>query len=132
MNRLNWTAPERELTTSDAPERARSEALRRLWNGGYLALRDVECDVRGATAWLRGALPSYYLIQVACEIVSQVPGVRRVVSDLEVLAPPGFQGRGDPRASRSRETRQTESRSEVFRGGTAPFAPERSLAPCWS
>ncbi len=41
----------------------------RLRRSGYLALRDVSCDVRAGTVRLHGQLPTYYLKQVAQEVV---------------------------------------------------------------
>jgi hypothetical protein len=90
MNGLLETLSQREEAVLSASERVRCEVLRRLWRGGYLALRDVGCEVRGETVRLRGTLPSHYLIQVACAIAGEVEGVGRVVSSLEVCAPPAL------------------------------------------
>jgi osmotically-inducible protein OsmY len=51
---------------------------------GYLALRGVSCTARNGVAYLRGCLPSYYLKQLAQEIVAAVEGVHLVVNKIDV------------------------------------------------
>jgi osmotically-inducible protein OsmY len=67
-------------------DHAAEERLRR---SSYLALRDISCLASDGVLTLRGSLPSYYLKQVAQEIVSGVEGVRHVANQIEVLAPRG-------------------------------------------
>jgi hypothetical protein len=55
-----------------------------LWQSGYLALRGVTCEVDDGELCLRGSLPTYYLKQMAQELVSKVEGVRRVINQIEV------------------------------------------------
>ena len=59
----------------------------RLRHNGYLALRNISCEHREGVLTLRGSLPTYYLKQVAQEVVSGVQGVRWVDNQIEVLAP---------------------------------------------
>lgn len=54
---------------------------------GYLPLRDMELTAAEGLVILRGRLPSYYMKQVAQEVVRSVPGVIEVFGDLEVVSP---------------------------------------------
>jgi osmotically-inducible protein OsmY len=74
--------------------------LRRLRHSGYLALRDISCDVDGDGLSLHGRLPSYYLKQVAQALVAEVEGVERVVNMIKVSAPPRRMPSGHDRPSR--------------------------------
>lgn len=56
----------------------------RLFRSGYLALRGISCELHDGIARLRGHLPTYYLKQIAQEIVGEVVGVRSVVNQIEV------------------------------------------------
>jgi hypothetical protein len=60
---------------------------------GYLALRDISCEVCDGVLHLRGHLPSQYLKQVAQAAVAEVRGIRGVVNGIEVVA------RGGPSAT---------------------------------
>ena len=54
----------------------------------YLALKNVACDCRDGVLVLRGCLPSYYLKQVAQEVVAhQVKGVGRLDNQIQVVPP---------------------------------------------
>ena len=81
-------SPEGEPATAPGPirrstiEEAAEDRLRR---SGYLALRDVACEVLGGVARLRGRLPSHYLKQVAQAIVAEVEGVIVVSNEIEVI-----------------------------------------------
>jgi osmotically-inducible protein OsmY len=70
----------------------------RLRRSGYLALRDVTCEVQAGIARLRGRLPSYYLKQMAQAIVADVEGVRRVVNLIEVVVPSSRPSQGHDRS----------------------------------
>jgi hypothetical protein len=52
----------------------------------YPALRSVSCECRGAELILRGRLPSFFLKQMAQSAVARLPGVDRVVNQIEVIA----------------------------------------------
>ena len=57
----------------------------------YPALRPVSCDYQDGVLVLRGRLPSYYLKQMAQEVVGhQVQGVSRLDNQIQVV-------RADPR-----------------------------------
>jgi osmotically-inducible protein OsmY len=51
---------------------------------GYQALQGVTCEFHEGTARIRGHLPTFYLKQIAQEIVCAVVGVRSVVNQIEV------------------------------------------------
>jgi len=63
------------------------EVLRQLRRSGYLALRDVACDVREGHVRLLGRLPSYFLKQKAQAVAAGVEGVREVANLIEVAPP---------------------------------------------
>ncbi len=52
---------------------------------GYAALQGVTCEFHEGTARIRGHLPTFYLKQLAQEIVCAVVGVRSVVNQIEVV-----------------------------------------------
>jgi carbon storage regulator len=60
---------------------------------GYLALRDVSCDVHAGRVHLHGYLPTHYLKQVAQEAASEVSGVREVHNHIRVDAKARCSGR---------------------------------------
>ena len=53
----------------------------------YLALRDVRCTFNEGTVQLEGALPTYYLKQLAQEIIKQHECVEQVNNQIVVGAP---------------------------------------------
>jgi hypothetical protein len=74
-------SPEPQASLQSAAERA-------LRSGSYPALKNVSCDYRGGALVLRGCLPSYYLKQMAQEVVAhQVPGVGRLDNQIQVIQP---------------------------------------------
>jgi osmotically-inducible protein OsmY len=54
---------------------------------GYLPVRAVEVTVTGRVVLLRGRVPSYYLKQVAQAVALDVPGVRGLWNDVDVVRP---------------------------------------------
>jgi osmotically-inducible protein OsmY len=60
-------------------------AERLLHGNSYLALKNVKCDFHAGVLTLRGALPTYYLKQVAQTTVAGLDGVDRVVNLIEVV-----------------------------------------------
>jgi len=72
----------------------RREALLRLYRSGYLVLRDLSCEACAEGVELRGRVSSYFLKQVAQVVVSDVPGVRRVVNLIEVVSSESRSGEG--------------------------------------
>jgi osmotically-inducible protein OsmY len=60
----------------------------RLRRSPYLALRVIGCaDYEGAVT-LRGCVPTYYLKQIAQEVVAGTKGVRAIINQIEVMALP--------------------------------------------
>ena len=60
-------------------------AQRQLQSSGRAAFGDVKCNADGdGTVVLRGRVPSFYLKQLAQEIVRKADGVFSVVNELEV------------------------------------------------
>ena len=58
----------------------------RLRGNPYLALKNVSCDWLDGVLVLRGCLPSYYLKQIAQEVVAhQVQGVGRLDNQIQVV-----------------------------------------------
>ena len=53
----------------------------------YPALRAVSCDYQDGVLVLRGCLPSYYLKQVAQEVVARLDGVQAVDNQIQVMTP---------------------------------------------
>jgi hypothetical protein len=64
------------------------EAERALRSGLYPALKKLSCDYRGGVLVLRGCLPTYYLKQIAQEVVAhQVQGRGRLDNQIQVVRP---------------------------------------------
>ena len=64
----------------------RVEAERALRSGPYPALKKLSCDYRGGVLVLRGYLPTYYLKQIAQEVVAQqVKGAGRLDNQIQVV-----------------------------------------------
>jgi hypothetical protein len=60
----------------------------RLRHNSYLALRNICCDYGKGVLTLRGCLPTYYLKQVAQEVVAQMEGVEEIVNQIEIMSGP--------------------------------------------
>jgi hypothetical protein len=61
-------------------------AERALRSGPYRALQTLSCDCQGGVLVLRGCLPTYYLKQVAQEVVAhQVQGLARLDNQIQVV-----------------------------------------------
>src|SRR5258708_7210548 len=71
----------------DSPSSLAQLARERLDGGGYMTLKDVECEFSEGEARLCGRLPSYHLKQLAQEIVARIDGVRAVLNQIEVIRP---------------------------------------------
>jgi hypothetical protein len=53
----------------------------------YQALKSLCCDYQDGVLVLRGCLPSYYLKQVAQEVVARLDGVARIDNQIRVVTP---------------------------------------------
>ncbi|MDG1872629.1 MAG: BON domain-containing protein [Mariniblastus sp.] len=51
---------------------------------GYPQLSALTCESEGSTVVIKGELGSYYLAQLAQTIAAKVPGVRRVINQVNV------------------------------------------------
>ncbi len=70
----------------DSPVSPQVVAERGLRSSRYSALKHVSCDYQGGVLVLRGCLPSYYLKQIAQEVVShQVQGVSHLENQIQVV-----------------------------------------------
>jgi osmotically-inducible protein OsmY len=56
----------------------------RLRQSGYSGLWSVTCEFREGAATLRGAVPSFYLKQLAQALARQTEGVRQVINRIDV------------------------------------------------
>ena len=56
----------------------------RLRSNSYLSLRNVSCDYHAGVLTLRGCLPTYYLKQMAQEVVAGVEGAEQISNQIEV------------------------------------------------
>lgn len=68
----------------DRPGTTPCELQRRLHTSTYIALRDVRCIRDAGVVVLYGRVPTYFLKQLAQEIVRQTDGDCRIVNELEV------------------------------------------------
>lgn len=66
-----------------------AQAQASLGSSLYADLHNVACSDAGGALRLSGQVESYYLKQVAQEIVRKVDGVDAIVNELEVVEPAG-------------------------------------------
>jgi hypothetical protein len=59
----------------------------RLRSNPYLALKNVSCDCRDNMLFLQGCLPTYYLKQLAQEVVAGLEGVKGIHNQIQVVSP---------------------------------------------
>jgi len=84
------TVPDRSRSDANRPAPGGCPILlsveRRLWGSAYTALRRVCCEFQreSGVLHLRGAVRSYYLKQVAQELVVGIDGVRLVNNQINV------------------------------------------------
>ena len=82
LNRESSPAAGQVLTTEPP---ALGDVEGRFRQSGYLALRDITCEVQGGVLSLRGRLSSFYLKQIAQAIAIEADGVRAVINEIEVI-----------------------------------------------
>jgi len=88
MLAVHPTGTEPDTQRSDPQASLKAVAERALRSGPYPALKKLSCDYRGEVLVLRGCLPSYYLKQIAQEVVAhQVHGVGRLDNQIQVVPP---------------------------------------------
>ena len=56
-----------------------------LHSNPYLALKNVSCDYHNGVLILRGCLPTYYLKQLAQQVVVGLEGVGHIDNQIEVV-----------------------------------------------
>lgn len=54
---------------------------------GYWYLRKIEVETAEDAVFIRGKVPTFYLKQIAQNLVGQVDGVEKVVNEIEVVVP---------------------------------------------
>ena len=79
---------ERELRISKEKPVVQAEAQFQLRKSGYHELHLVWCDFHEGVLTLRGRVSSFYLKQVAQELIRRLDCVEEVNNRLEVAAPP--------------------------------------------
>jgi osmotically-inducible protein OsmY len=89
MSALNQCEPAPPVTAPLSPRFLGIDRLaeRRLRGSSFLALRNVSCEYHEGVMTLRGRLPTYYLKQIAQELVAEVEGVEKVFNRIEVVSP---------------------------------------------
>ena len=84
----NTACAERATETPEPQPAPADLAERRLRSNPYLALKNVSCGWLDGVLVLRGCLPSYYLKQIAQEVVAhQFDKVGRLENRIEVVRP---------------------------------------------
>ena len=75
-------------TLVPVPQARQNEMVERcLRSNSYLALSNISCECLNGVVVLRGCLPTYYLKQVAQEVVAHLEGVERIDNQIEVVSP---------------------------------------------
>jgi len=68
-------------------------AERCLRSNPFLALKNITCDLLDGVLVLRSCLPTYYLNQIAQEVVADLEGVERVDNQIQIMIPAFRSGR---------------------------------------
>ena len=79
------TSTEPDSQRLDPQASLQAVAERGLRSSRYSALQHVSCDYQGGVLVLRGCLPTYYLKQVAQEVVAHLEGVEGVDNQIQVV-----------------------------------------------
>jgi osmotically-inducible protein OsmY len=85
MPAVHPTGTEPDTQRPDSQASPQAVAERGLHSSRYSALQHVSCDCRGGVLVLRGCLPSYYLKQLAQEVVAHLEGVEGVENQIQVV-----------------------------------------------
>lgn len=62
-------------------------AERQMHDTPFLDLRQISCDYHEGVLVLRGRLPSYYLKQMAQELVIHLDGIDNIENRIQVISP---------------------------------------------
>jgi BON domain len=73
-----------KLPPSDVRSDSLKTVLRRLQASSYLALRTIECDDQCGVMILRGRVPTFFLKQIAQELIRGLPGVETIANLIDV------------------------------------------------
>ena len=88
MLAVHPTGAEPDRQRPDPPASPQAAAERGLRSSRYAALKHVSCDYLGGVLVLRGCLPTYYLKQIAQEVVAhQFDKVERLENHIQVVRP---------------------------------------------
>ena len=88
MLAVHPTGAEPDRQRPDPPASPQAAAERGLRSSRYAALKHVSCDYLGGVLVLRGCLPTYYLKQIAQEVVAhQLGQAGRLENRIEVVRP---------------------------------------------
>jgi osmotically-inducible protein OsmY len=82
---FTWPTPSAAASVCPSEAGIAELAESRLRSNSYLALKNVSCECQQGRLVLRGCLPTYYLKQLAQEVVARVDGVGQVVNQISVL-----------------------------------------------
>lgn len=74
-----------QLVATQFENRIADEVLMALRHSGYAQLPELEIRIDGQNVFLRGRLPSYYLKQQAHHAVLKVPGVQRIIDEIDIV-----------------------------------------------
>ena len=80
---------EREQGISKEKPVVQAEAQSQLRKSGYHELHLVSCDFHEGVLTLRGRVSSFYLKQVAQELIRRLDGAEEINNRVEVARPPG-------------------------------------------
>ena len=98
MNGLNSSERQAAVscsTTQTVQSDVAEQAERLMRRNGHLCQQNVSCDFREGVLVIRGVVPSYYLKQVAQEVVASLAEVVRIDNQLSVTVPDSRQSVGD-------------------------------------
>ena len=85
-NRTSATQDDRPNARNAVHVRISAMSQERLQSSGHADLRNVLCDHDGEVTRLSGQLPSFYLKQLAHELVRNVQGIGQIENAIEVSA----------------------------------------------
>ncbi len=84
---LTSDTSEPKAESQDLEARMIELAERCLHSNPCLAMKNVSCDYHDGVLVLRGCLPTYYLKQLAQQVVVDLEGVERIDNQVEIVTP---------------------------------------------
>jgi osmotically-inducible protein OsmY len=73
--------------TTHPPANIQELAERGLRSNPYLVLKNISCAWVDGVLVLRGCVPTYYLKQIAQQVVASLEGVARIDNQIQVVTP---------------------------------------------